>query len=97
MSSTANDVAVEKQKFGSAIYNMAKERAATPEGQEELKPYSMDQFLDTLKRITDLIDSLPGEYTIHTLYLALNYVGGMVVSTMEHNRELLMKQTGGSA
>ena len=91
------DVTVSKDKFGAAIYKMALERASTPEGKAELKGFSPEQFLDTLKRFTEVIDELPGEYTIHSLYLTLNYLGSMVVNTMEHNRKKLMEQTGGSA
>lgn len=94
--STVSDP-TEKPKFGAAVYKMAADRALTPEGKEELKGYSVEQFLTILKRFTDQIDELPENFTIHVLYLVLNYLGSMVVATMEQQKEILMKQTGGSA
>lgn len=93
MSSTPN----EKFKFGEAVYNLAVQRMATPEGKAELKGYNTDQFMHVLKDMTDVINNLPDNYNIHVLYLVLNYLGSMVVSTMERQKEVLMKQTGGSA
>lgn len=96
-SSTANNDPTVKPKFGDAVYKMAYERAQTAEGKAELKGYSMEQFLDILKRMADQIDELPDNYTIHVLYLVLNYLGSMVVATMEKQKETLMRQTGGNA
>ena len=92
MSTTPN-----KETWAATILRIAKERAATEEGKKELHPFSVDQFLDVLERLTNAIDGIPENYSIHSLYLALNFVGSAVVRTMEANREQLMKQTGGSA
>lgn len=84
----------EKKKFGELILEMATKRANSPDGAVDLKGFSKDQFLDVLGRMTKEIDGLPEHYSIHSLYLALNYIGKVVVGTMEANRKRMATVEG---
>lgn len=89
--------ATSSKKFGAFIYENARVRSETEEGKEEMKGQNLEHFLATLKVFTDAIDTLPETYTLHSLYLALNYVGSVVVTTVEANKRKLMRETGGHA
>lgn len=89
------DATVSKEKFGAMVLRMARERAASPEGKKELKGYNEEQFLEILKQFTDVVDGLPDNYSIQSMYLALNWLASMVVQVIEMNNRILMKETGG--
>lgn len=87
MSATPN------KKFGTLIYEMAEKRANTKEGELEMSGYSKEQFLETLKRLCAVLDELPDNYSLHSLYLSMNYIGSFIVAIMEANRDRLKKAT----
>lgn len=84
-------------KFGEQIYKLATERSNLPEGELELKGFDKEQFLTILKALTDAIDSCSREYTMNNLYLAVNFVGVVIIDTMEQKKRDLMNMPGGNA
>jgi len=78
-----------KQTFAGTIYEAAVARASTPEGEEELKGVSKDKFLAVVKALTDGIDSLDTQTSLHEIMMGVSFLGSVILATMQHNKQRL--------
>lgn len=83
--------------FAQAIYEGAVAAAETEAGHRELTGHSKEQFLSTVKGITEALDGLPHDTSLHVVLLGVTFVRNVILVAMRDNQSVLETRTGGSA
>lgn len=66
-------------------------------GQAELAGLSRDQVVKVVDEVTQALDRLPTETSMHAVLFGLTYVRNGIVAAMQANTTRLKTESGGSA
>lgn len=66
-------------------------------GRSQIAGLNKESLVESVRVITEALDSLPDTTNIHILFFALTYVRNAVGLAMEENNQRLATETGGSA
>ncbi len=86
-----------ERTFMQAIYDGALKVVDTELGKAELSGVNREQFIASVKAITDGMSQLPLNTNLHVALLAVTYVRNAILAAIQLNQNRLMVETGGSA
>lgn len=86
-----------EKSFAQQLFEAARRAAESEAGKRELEGKSREQFIDSMKALTDALDSLPQSTSLHVFLLAVSYLRNAITETIRANEEFMKQNTGGSA
>jgi len=85
----------QEMTFMQAIYDGAEKASLSEAGKMELSGFNREQFLASVKAVTDGMSVLPPETSLHVTLLAVTFVRNTLIMAMKANEAVLMRHTGG--